>query len=289
MTAAAGPAPVEPPPLPPSLRGELVPPPEARPSARGPGRWTLGGLLVLDLLLLLLALSSTHVTAEGPAKRSLRQSVAILTEVDAFLDERWEAFREEAEQTPGQDERLTLPDFPVQVAFTPQEVLASDREGFQALLLTRAANRLHEEGMSAFQEEQEDDISFLSLAGALRSGMNLLRPTPHTVAVVLTIALSAIAALLALGLVLRGRGHGRLLALGVAVSLAALLFFASAIALRFVLRLAADGLDDYLALEFLALAEELSWAPLRNGIIFSVGGGVLLASGATLALWGDRR
>lgn len=289
MTGAAGPAPVEPPPLPPSLGGELVAPPEARPRGRGPGRWTLGGLLVLDLLLLLLALSIAHVTAEGPAKRSLRQSVAILTEVDAFLDERWETFRAEAEQTSGQDERLTLPDFPVRVAFTPQEVLASDRETFRALLLTQAANRVYEEGMSAFQEEQEDDTGFLSLPGAVRNSMSFLRPTPHAVAVALTIALSAIAALLALGLVLRGRGYDRLLPLGVSVSLAALLFFCSAIALRFALRFSADGLDDYLALEFLALGEELSWAPIRNGMIFGVGGGVLLALGATLPLWGDRR
>ena len=289
MTGAAGPAPVEPPPLPPSLGGELVPPPEARPSERGGARWIPGGLLVLDLLLLLLALSLAHVTAEGPAKRSLRQSVAILTEVDAFMDERWETFREEAEQTPGQDERLMLPDFPVRVTFTPQEVLASDREGFHALLLTRAAERVYEDGMSAFQEDQEDDIGFLSLAGAVRNGMNLLRPTPHAVFVALTIALSVLATLLALGLVLAGRGSGRLLALGVSVSLAALLFFISAIALRFALRSAADGLDDYLALEFLALAEELTWAPIRNGMIFSVGGGVLLALGATLALSSDRR
>ena len=289
MTGAAGPAPVEPPPLPPSLGGKPAAPAEARPRGRGGARWTLGGLLVLDLLLLLLALSLAHLTAEGPAKRSLRQSVAILTEVDAFLDEHWETVREEAEQTPGQDERLMLPDFPVPVAFMPQEVLASDREGFHALLLTRATERVYEEGMSAFQEEQEDDIGIFSLPGALRNGMDLLRPTPHAVVVALTIALSAIAALLALGLVLAGRGYGRLLALGVAVSLAALLFFISAIALRFALRLAADGLDDYLAPEFLALGEELTWAPIRNGVIFSVGGGVLIALGATLALWSDRR
>jgi hypothetical protein len=148
---------------------------------------------------------------------------------------------------------------------------------------------VYEEGMSTFQEEQEDDIGIFSLPGALRNGMDLLRPTPHTVVVALTIALSAIAALLALGLVLRGRGYGRLLALGVTVSLAALLFLISTIALRFALRLAADGLDDYLAQEFLALAEELTWAPIRNGMIFSVGGGVLLALGATFALWSDRR
>ena len=289
MTGAAGPAPVEPPPLPPSLRGELAPPAEARPRGRGGARWALGGLLALDLLLLLVALSLTHLTAEGPAKRSLHQSVAILTEVDAFLDERWETFREEAEKRLGQDERLMLPDFPVPVVFTPQEVLATDREGFRSLLLTRAADRVYKDGMSAFREEQEDDIGISSLPGALRSGMDLLRPTPHAVVVALTIALSAIAALLALGLVLAGRGYGRLVALGVSVSLAALLFFVSAIALRFALGLAADGLDDYLALEFLALGEELTWAPIRNGMIFSVGGGVLLALGATLALWSDRR
>ena len=46
--------------------------------SRGSSRWVIGGLLTLSLFLLLLALSLSNVTAEGPARRALGHSVAIL-------------------------------------------------------------------------------------------------------------------------------------------------------------------------------------------------------------------
>jgi hypothetical protein len=39
--------------------------------------------------------------------------------------------------------------------------------------------------------------------------------------------------------------------------------------------------------EFLRLSQELTWAPIRNGIIFSVGGAVVLVVGTALARWSD--
>ncbi len=248
-------------------------------------RWFLGGLLVLDLGILLFVLSLANVTAEGPAKRSLGQSLAILTEVDAFLVDHFETLQQEASQT--QEEALSLPDFPIPVSFTPEEVRAADREEFRALLLTRSADRVREEGVSVFQEERGSEISFFSPQGAVRSGMDFLRATPHRVLTALTVALATVAGVLALGLMLASRGYGRLLGLGLSVFLAAVPFLIVAVAVRFAFRLAADGLDDYLAREFLKLGQELTWAPIRNGIIFSVGGAVVLVVGTALARWSD--
>ena len=262
----------------------------SRPSRRrAVAKWVMGSLLVLDLLVLFFALSFAHVTAEGPAKRGLRQSIAILTEIDAYLDEHRQALREQAAQAPSQGQRLAAPDFPVAVTFSAQEVLSYDRDGFRALLLSRAAEQVHDDGVSVLHVDQETDDGFFSLQGAVRNGMNFLRPHPHNVLTVVTLSLAVLASVLALGLVVTSRGFGRLLGLGVSVSLAALPFLVLAIAVRFALRLAADSQDDYLAQEFLALGQELTWAPIRNGIIFSVGGGALLLLGATLALWWDRR
>lgn len=254
---------------------------------RSTAKWFFGALLVLDLGALLFVLSLANVTAEGPAKRSLRQSLAILTEVDAFLDDHLETLRQEASQT--QEEALTLPDFPIQVSFTPEEILATNREEFRALLLSRSSDLVHKEGMSILQEDRGSEISFFSTQGLIRSGMDFLRPTPHRVLTVLTIALAAVAGVLALGLMLASRGYGRLLGLGLSVLLAAAPFLIVAVAVRFALRLAADGLDDYLAREFLALGQELTWAPIRDGIIFSVGGAVVFVAGAALARWSDSR
>lgn len=269
-------------PSPPNL-GDLPPHPDARPSAREAARSLAGGLLVVALLLLLLALSFTNVTAEGPAKRGLRQSVAILTEVDAYLDEHWESFRGEAALASPQT-TLSPPDFPVDVSFTAQEALDLDRDSFRALLLSRAADRIYADGASAF-ERDDSDPSFSSLEGAIWNGMNFLRERPHDVLRIVTLGAAATAAVLATALVGFGRGYGRLLALGVSVTLAAVPFLLLAVAARFALRLAADGLDDYVTDEFLSLAQELTWAPIRNGMIFSVGGVVLLVLGLVLTRW----
>ena len=251
-------------------------------------RWRLGGLLILDLGLLLLVLSFAHMTAEGPAKRSLGQGIAILTEVDAFLDAHLEALREEAAERDAGDE-IELPDFPISVSFTAEEVLGADREGFRALLLSRSTDLVYEDGMSVFEEDSSTGVNFFSSQGLIRRGMDFLREGPHNALTALTWALAAVAAALTLGLALACRGYGRLVALGTSVSLAALPFLLLAVAARFALRLAADGLDEYLAREFLELVRELTWAPIRNGIILSIGGLLFLALGTALARWSDRR
>jgi len=66
-------------------------------------------------------------------------------------------------------------------------------------------------------------------------------------------------------------------------------FLILAVAARYVMRVAADGTDDYLSREFLQLGQELTWAPIRDGIIFSAGSALLLAGGSLLASWSDHR
>ncbi len=274
-----------------------TPPPElsAQPSAAGSrplgaprrrAKWLLGGLLILDLVLLLVALALANVTAEGPAKRTLAQSVAILTEVDALLDANYDSLREEATLSGGD---LTLAAFPIDVSFSPEEVLASDRDSFRELLLARAADRVHEDGVATFRVDRDANIRLISTEGTLRAAMDFLRPAPHRAATTLVYVFAAAAAALALGLVFATRGYGRMLALGLSVLLAATPVLITAVAVRFASRLAADGVDDYLAQQFFELSQELAWAPIRNGIIFGAGGGILLVAGAVLSRWSDGR
>ena len=248
-------------------------------------KWVLGGLLALDIGVLLFVLSLANATAQGPAKRSLGHSLAILTEVDALLDDHFEALRQEASET---DEPLTLPDVPIAVSFTPEEVRGASREEFRALLLSRWAEQVYDEGLSVMQEDRSADVSSLSTQGLVRTGMDFLRPTPHRVLGILTIVFATTAGVLALGLAVATRGYGRLVALGLSVLLAATPFLITAVAVRFIFRLSADGVDEYLAREFLRLGQELTWALIRNGLIFTVGSAVVFAAGLALARWNDR-
>ncbi|MEX2159725.1 MAG: hypothetical protein WEB04_10025 [Dehalococcoidia bacterium] len=271
-----------------------VPPPSYRPARRPSGsepierlktwrtriKWASGVLLVLDVLVLLCVLSLANITSDGPAHRGLEHSVAILTEIDAYLDSHYDGLRAQAELS--REDTTDLPDFPIPLSITREELLNSDRQHFRTLVLARAADTIHNDGVSVMRGDRDSETSFVSREGAIRNGMQLLRPTPHRIMSYVTVALAIAAAILAFALVVASKGYGRVLALGLTVLIAAAPFLVLAIALRFALRFAADGADDMLSKEYLELAQELAWAPIRNGIIFVAGSVALLVTGAFL-------
>ena len=248
------------------------------------GRWLWGGLLVVDLLLLLFALSFANITAEGAAERTLGHSVAVLAEIDAYVADHYESLQNDV--APGRI--LTLPDFPVEVSFTSEEMEELSEEEFRALALQRAADVLYDDGMAAFGNG-DGDPSAWSLPGALHRGLDLLRPQPHTIFTYATIIFAVAGAFFAFMLARRTSGYGKVLAIGVSALLASLPFLVFAVAVRFALRVAADGVDEYLAHEFLVLGQEITWAPIRNGLIFSIGAGTIAVLGGALSVFADRR
>lgn len=253
---------------------------------RAPLKWFCGVLLVFDVIALLFVLSLANVTSEGAAQRGLAHSVAILTEVDAYLDDHYQSIREQA-AAPDAGQQIELPDYPIAVSITPQEVLDGDRDAFRALLLERSGAAVYDHGVSVMREGRNSDVSFFSTQGAVRTGMDFLRPTPHRVLTYVTIGFAGAAAVLAAGLVLSAGGYGRAAGLGLSVLAGSATFLIFAVAVRFALRVTADGVDDYVAREFVELGQELTWAPIRNGIIFAIGGGALFVAGALLARWDD--
>jgi hypothetical protein len=258
-----------------------------RPRWLSTAKWVFAVLLFLDMIALLFVLSLANATAEGPAKRTLRQSIAILTEVDTFLDGHYESLRVEAART--EEPSIALPDFPVAVSFAPDEVQQLSRDELRALLLDRAATLVYDDGSAVLKDDRGAEVSFFSPQGAIRSGMDFLRPTPHRALNIATIVLASIAGLAAAGLAASTRGYGKLLGIGAPVFLAAVPFLITAVAVRFAFRLAADGVDEYLVVQYLQLAQELTWAPIRNGMIISVGSAAVTLSGVALARWNDTR
>jgi hypothetical protein len=238
-------------------------------------------LLAFNIAALLATLSFANVTQEGAAKRSLREGIAVLSEVDAYLDTHYTVLQDEA--TEGSEAEVTVDDFLVEVSFTRDEVLSSDRAEFRGLLLSRAAGRVYEDGTDVIRGEGAGGTGEISGAEALRSGLDFLRPHPHRVLTSLTLGLAGLAGVLSLALVLTSRSYAGLAGLGVAVFLASGALLIAAIAVRFAFRLAADSVDDGFVDEMLVLGQELTWAPIRNGIIFTAGGAILAALGTALA------
>lgn len=253
-------------------------------------KWAFGLLLVLTLAALLVAISLTHLTAEGPAKRVLRRSVASLTEIDTLLDRGYEEMRTAAEED--EEATLRLSEFPVQVTLSSEEVLSRSRPEVRQLLLDRSADKLYDEGMSAFREEDvdlgEEDISFFSSQGAARNSLGFLRDNVHNSLHIAVACLVGMSTVLAAGLLLLTRGFGRLASLGAAITAAAVPFLTLGLALRFVLRLTSEGDNEYVAGEFLEIAQEVAWIPIRNSIPLTGMGVAFLVVGVGLALWADR-
>ncbi len=249
--------------------------------------WALGALLVLDLVALLFALSFANVTAEGPAKRGLRYSLAITFEIDSYVDDHYELLRQQAA---GTGQPITLPDLPLDIEVTPDELLATDREGFRALVLDRAADTVHAEGASALRQDGGSGTTLADPQDAVAAGMDFLRPRPHSALVRATIALAVVAGLLAAWLCMALRSYLWFVAIGLSAVLAAAPFLLLAVAVRYGFRVAADGVDDYVVREFVTLGQELTWAAIRNGMIFAVGGATTLVAGSVLStLAGARR
>jgi len=254
-------------------------------------KWATGILLMLSLLALLVALGLAQLTAEGPAKRTLRRSVASLTEIDTLLDRGYEELRQEAQEDG--EAALRLKDFPVQVSLNAEEVLDLSRSELRGLIIDRSAERLYDEGMSAFREEgtrlSEEDIGFFSTQGAVRNSLGLLRDNVHDGLRVAVASLAGVCLVLAVALVLLGRGFGRLASVGAAVCAAAIPFLVGAVAVRFALRLASDEGEEYLVRELTRIGEEIAWIPIRDSIALTALGVSLLVAGTVLALWADRQ
>jgi hypothetical protein len=242
--------------------------------------WLLFPLLVIDVFGLLACLALANVTASGPAQRTLAYSVAILTDMDTYLDERYETLLQEAHQD--SEATIALPGFPLDVSIAAPELTDGDREHFRALVLKRSADKLHDEGAGAFRDEREAEVRAGSIQGLVRLGIDLLRPTPHAIFFSLTILAAGIALLLTLAAALSISPSRRVPVVTSGVFAGAALFLIGAVALRFALRVAADSTDDEMTREFLRLAQESDWAAIRNGIIVSIGAAITLVTSLLL-------
>jgi hypothetical protein len=273
------PAPSTPPPVTPSV------------SSTSGGFWrnfwklAVGAILAVGVFALLVTLSLAQFASRDVSLKVLRRAVATLTEVDLFLADNESEIRGLAAESPDQD--IALPDYPVQVSLTATEAALPLPE-LREVVLDRSAEKVYEEGMSAFEEEgRTTDIGLFSPAGAVRYSLGVLEDDSFDSLSVAAAVLAGFALMAALVLVLLTRGYGRLAALGAAVSFGALPFLVLAVTARFALRLASEDEGDYMVARLLGLGQDMAWLPIRNGIALSGLGLAFLLLGASVAWWAD--
>ncbi len=251
-------------------------------------RLALAALLALSTLLLLVSLCTMQLTQRGPAERLLRQELLVLTEADALLDLHYQDLRDRADA--GEEGPFALPNFPLDLTFTADELRSTTREQFRDLLLDRAAALVYEGGAAVLREHPESrEPAVFSTPGAIRVSMDVLSRDSFDLLRVLTFSLAGTSAALALALALVTRGYGRLAAIGASLSAASVPFMLGAVAVRYGLRVGKEEEEEYLAHAFLDIGAEASWIAIRNGIGFAVLSASFLLAGLALAMWSDSR
>jgi hypothetical protein len=254
-------------------------------------KWAAGVALVFTLGFLLLFLNAAQLTGRDIAHKGLTRALASITEVDALLADGRADLKAKAAETP--DGEVRLADYPIDVPLTSQQAQELSTTELRELLLSRSADKVYAEGVSAFREEgrgpSTHDIAILSPPGAVRYTVGLLTKDTHDAMWMTAVVLTGIAAFLALLLALLSRGYGRLTSVGLATLIASLPFLLFFVTVRFILRLASESESDYLTAQLYALGKDVAWLPIRTGIAFAGLGVVFVVLGVTFSLLEGRR
>lgn len=254
------------------------------------GKWSVALALFAALLALFTSLQLFQVTAEGAAKRTLRRSVAALTEIDPLLDRNYDDLQRSADNA-GTGETVELRDFPIAIALQPNEVLGKSKEQVRGTLLDRSADVMYAHGSASLRAQAAKDgsVGRFSMAGVTQHGLGFLRGRNHDILAVTTFVLAAVCAALAITLASMCRGFGRLTGIGSVIVAASIPVVLGGIGARFYLRIATDGDTEFIQREFLAIGQALAWIPIRDGAAFTILGLLFLTIGGVCAVWADRR
>lgn len=256
---------------------------------RSVAKWMLGFIASVALFGALSALVLFQITAESPAKQSLRRATAALTEIDASLTRHYDDMQVQAEAAPP-GTVIVFTDFPVAIELTREDVLGIPQDELRVLILNRSADRVYEDGTGVLRESAEDagDLGLFSVAGFTDRALGLLTEDTHRLAAIATLILTAIAVGLMAAAVLAARSWGRLVTAGVIVGLAGLALTAAAAVVHTYASSQVD-VGEYLRAELFGITKDHAMVAIRTGVAFAVSGVLLAAIGLLMgALDKDR-
>jgi hypothetical protein len=256
---------------------------------RSIGKWGVGFSLFLALAALMVSLQLFQVTAEGASKRTLRRSVAALTEIDPLIDRNYDDLQQQAAAA-GPGDTVQLKNFPITIPLQPEEVKGRSKQQVRDLVIDRSADLMYAHGTEPLRlsPKSSRDVGLFTVGGITDTGLDFLRSRHHELLSVLTFVLAALCAFLGITLAALCRGFGRLASVGGVVLAVAIPVLFGGIAARFYMRIVSEGETEYIQHEFLLIGQGLAWIPIRDGAAFAVFGAALLIIGVVCAAWADR-
>lgn len=255
---------------------------------RNISKWFVAFLLFCSLLAMLVSLQLFQLTAEGNAKKTLRRSIAALTEVDVLIDRQYGDLQQRA-QAIGPDETVELTDFPISAPLTKAQASGASKGELRDFLLGRSSDVMYESGTRPLRANAQSagSIGRFSIAGVTDRGLGFLRRRNHDILGVLTFVLAGVSLVLAIMLGMLCRGFGRIASVGATIFMASAPILLFGIGARFYMRLASGSDTDYIQRQFLEIGQGLAWIPIRDGAAFTVLGIALLVIGIGCARWAD--
>ena len=257
---------------------------------RNIGKWTIGFFLFLVLSATFVSLMLLQLTAEGSSKRTLRRSVAAITEIDRLLDRHYDEMQQRARASKTGD-GVQLDGFPIAITFTPAEINGASKQQIRNMILDRAADALYRHGSGRLRDSaaRGGSVGRFSLGGLTEHGLGFLRGRVHDILLITTIVLAVLCGVLAGALALTCRGFGRLGAIGGTVLIASVPLVTFGIGARFYMRILTDGDKGFIEREFLEIGQALAWIPIRDGLALMVFGIVCVVTALAAARWSDGR
>jgi hypothetical protein len=251
-------------------------------------QWLTAFLLALTLIAFFFFATAFQVTSEGTAKRILRRGVAITTDIDAALP-RLETELHAAAQT-AEGDNVRLPNFPVPVEIPREQAETLAGEELRIVILDQSAERLYEDGMSAWAAGDTDarqDVERFSTAGGFHRSFGLATQKWNTIYLVAAVFFALLSLALIALLWITLKSYGRLLAIGAAVATASVISLAGAVAMRFALRTAETEADPF-EQQLIDLGVDTVWLFIRNYLILSMLGFACLGVAAFFLWWEAR-
>ena len=251
--------------------------------------WGLAAVLVFVFAAFLLTLTAAQLTAEGSGKRVLRRSVAVITDIDNTLPRIETDLHAAAANS--DSPTVQVPDFPIAVTLSRDDAQTLSGPALRQRLLDEGADRLYDDGSSAWSSGDPDaarSVPRASAAGAVDRGLGTVRDTTHLAFLILAVFLGLVAAAMAVSLALALPRDARLVTLGGVALAASLPLLAAAVALRFAFRTAGPDSDPFVQ-GMLDIGADSMWIPVRNCFTAALLGAGVLASGLAVIWWEARR
>ncbi len=244
----------------------------SRPSQQGRIKWGSGILYTLSLLLTLILSNLLWLTLPQHATRIIGYLVAELSEIDLFLDPRYENILRYAQANP--DGSLEVPEFPVSLTLSCADVAAMSKSGLRAHILQEASETIYLHGWTAQGESEADSSCFLRWSISVS---NLFGQQGHRLLQILLPLSALCSVLLAIAFAHSSRGVGKLIALEVGLCAASLLSLLALWGASFCARTALTSEGDAFVDSLLELTLTLLRILQRNCLTFLFLGSALVA------------